>query len=145
MIKRILFGVLFVLGLNASAQIDGRIITNHVSTDDMVWSDLEDKFMFFRREERHIQYALIETKLNKEMTGRVTITLVESESVYTFTVYDYSIRQPEVGEMMFLECIEISTGDKCTIIFHQIDNTRVISVMMPGANLAVYFDNMEDQ
>ena len=136
--------VISIPGLQAAAQVDGRIITNHTETKDLVWSDVENEWMFFDKTPRTPEYMLIETKLNSQLTGKITITAVETSSVYTFTVYETRFEQPTVGDMMVLSAIEQSSGDKCTILIHKIGNEHMVSVMLPSSNLAVYFDNIQE-
>ena len=45
--KKVLLALFACLTFNAFAQVHGRIITDHVAVQDMVWSESDQKLMFF--------------------------------------------------------------------------------------------------
>ena len=142
--KKILFALSMLVSVALFGQVDGRIITHHTTVNDLVWSDVEDKWMFFEKTPRNPEYMLIETRLNSQLTGKITFTAVETNTSYVFTVYETKFGDPAEGEMMVLECIEQSSGNKCSVLIHKIGNEHMVSIMLPASSLAVFFDNLNE-
>ena len=122
------------------------MITDHTSTQDMVWSEVENKHMFFSKVERYEEYNLIESNVNQAGTGKITITDVKTKVTYTWTVHEVSYdKNAEGTEFVRCECIEVQTGDQCTIIFSKFGDNRMVSIMMPYSQLAVFMDDFGDE
>lgn len=143
--KKVLLALFACLTFNAFAQVHGRIIADHVAVQDMVWSESDQELMFFDKIERHQEFTLIETDLNSDLTGKLRITAMSDRTTYDFMVYGTSFPETDMGDMMRLECMEVSTGDKCTILVHKFENRHMVSVMMPKSRLAIFFDNLDEQ
>jgi len=144
--KKLLLTLLVVLTTNLSAQITGRMITDHTSTQDMVWSEVESKYMFFNKLARCEEYNMIETNVNQSNTGKIVITDIKTKVTYTFTVYQVNYDKTEEGtEFVRCECIEVQTGDQCTFIFTKYGDHRMVSIMMPSSRLAVFMDDFGDE
>lgn len=142
--KKILTLALSALTLTLSAQVTGRIITDHVKVDDLVWSDLEKEWMFFENTERYPEFNMIETDLKSDLSGKLRVTNIQDRQIYDFLVIESNFEESEYGEMMVMECMEVSSGDKCTIIVHKIGNEHMISLMLPGSRMAIFFDNLSE-
>ena len=144
--KKLLLTLLVVLTTNLSAQITGRMITDHTSTQDMVWSEVESKYMFFNKLARYEEYNMIETNVNQSNTGKIVITDIKTKVTYTWTVYQVNYDKTEEGtEFVRCECIEVQTGDQCTFIFTKYGDHRMVSIMMPSSRLAVFMDDFGDE
>jgi hypothetical protein len=143
--KKVLLALFACLTFNAFAQVHGRIITDHVAVQDMVWSESDQKLMFFDKVERHTEFTLIETDLNSELAGKLKITAVSDRATYDFMVYAASFPETDMGSMMRLECMEVSSGNKCTILIHKFEDRHMVSVMLPSSRIAIFFDNLDEQ
>jgi len=144
--KKLLLTLFVVLTTNLSAQITGRMITDHTSTQDMVWSEVEGKYMFFNKLARYEEYNMIETNVNQSNTGKIVITDIKTKVTYAWTVYQVNYDKTEEGtEFVRCECIEVQTGDQCTFIFTKYGDHRMVSIMMPSSRLAIFMDDFGDE
>lgn len=144
--KKLFLILLVVLTTNLSAQITGRMITDHTSTQDMVWSEVEGKYMFFNKLARYEEYNMIETNVNQSNTGKIVITDIKTKATYTWTVYQVNYDKTEEGtEFVLCECVEVQTGDQCTFIFTKYGDHRMVSIMMPSSRLAIFMDDFGDE
>lgn len=144
--KKLLLILLVVLTTNLSAQITGRMITDHTSTQDMIWSEIEGKYMFFPKVERHEEYNMIETNINQAGTGKIIVTDIKTKEIFTWTVYNVGYNKNEEGtEFINCECIEVQTGNQCTFIFSKYGDHRMVSVMMPTSQIAVFMDDFGNE
>ena len=138
--KKILTFALTALTLTLSAQINGRIITHHVATQSMVWSDVDQEYLYFPKAERYREDNLIETTLNNDNSGKVVITNVATEDRYDFLIHDASVDNQK--GTITLQCIEVNTSTRCTIIVIADGPNRLVSVFMPTEQLVVQLDNL---
>ena len=144
--KKLLFGLLFTVAFSASAQISGRMFTDHTSTQDMVWSEVEGTYMFFPKNQRYEEYNMIESNINQGGTGKIVVTDIKTKVAYTWTVYQVNYDKTEEGtEFVRCECVEVQTGDQCTFIFTRYGDHRMVSVMMPSSRLAIFMDDFGDE
>lgn len=142
--KKILTFALSALALTLSAQVSGRIITDHVKVEDLVWSNLDNEWMFFESIERYPEFNMIETKLNNDLTGNLRITNLRDQEFYDFLVLKTTDGKVELGQMLILDCIEMASGDKCSIVIHKVEKYHMISLMLPNSQMAIFFDNLPE-
>jgi hypothetical protein len=144
--KKLLVTLLCAASTILSAQITGRMITDHTSTQDMVWSEVEGTYMFFPKVQRYEEYNMIESNINQSNTGKIVITDIKTKVTYTWTVYQVNYDKTEEGtEFVRCECIEVQTGDQCTFIFTKYADHRMVSIMMPSSRLAIFMDDFGDE
>ena len=144
--KKFLLTLLVVLGLNVNAQDQGRVITHFTRVQSMNWSELDGKYIFIDQVARHPAQSIIETNFDfNKVSGRITLTTLESEDVYVFSIYDYNLKKADGNgsfDILRFECVENSTGEKCTIMFMKDEyGYSTIAIMMPNSNLAVWYDS----
>lgn len=148
--------LLLVIGLVASAfslsaqnDVNGRIITHSTATQTMVWSESDQKNIYFDKQERHPEDNLVEISLDsKTASGKVVITNINDGDAFTFIIYDYEFRPdqktPEgvLFNSFLIDCVESSTGTKARMVWLSYQNAefRMISVFMPSEQLAVHMD-----
>jgi len=131
-----------------SNQIIGRIITHSTSTQTMVWSESDQKHVYFTDRERYLEDNLIEINLDsRQASGKIKITNIGDGEVYTFNIYNYEFRPDQHGEgliydSMVIDCIEASSGTKAKIIYlsYQDSSFRAVSVFMPSEQMVVHMD-----
>lgn len=143
---------LIIATFSAKAQSDvvnGRVITHSTATKTMVWSEVDQKNIFFDQQERHPDDNLIETSINtRTATGKITITSIETGDVYNFNIFDYEVRPEQITpdgtkyDTFIIDCIEVNTGAKARIVFmsYQDSSFRMVTVFMAEDQLAVYMD-----
>jgi len=144
--KKLFLILTFFVATNLSAQITGRIFTDHTTANDMVWSDIEKKFMFFDKIDRFEEFNMIETNVNSFGTGTIVITKIKTRQMYTFTVYKTEVNQNDEGrDYVKFECIEVDSGNQCTFIFLTSGDKRLVNVMLPADKLAIFMDDFGNQ
>jgi hypothetical protein len=141
--KLILATFVCVSSVTSFAQASGRIITHHTTVNSMVWSEVEDKYMYFPKAARHVEHNLIESNINNTGSGKILITNVESEDHYDFMVHEADYSQAAEG-IVRLECIEVATSTRCTILIQAREGGRMVTVFMPDEQLVVFYDNLQE-
>lgn len=138
--KKYLLIALTALSTTLFGQISGRMITHHVSTQSMVWSDVDQEYFYFPKAERYYEDNLIETTLNDDKSGKIVITNIATEDRYDFLIHD-AIFDNQRGTIT-LQCIEVNTSTRCTIVVVADGPNRLVSVFMPTEKLVVHLDNL---
>lgn len=143
-LKRIFTYLLFFLPLLSFAQNSYNIVTDKVRIDDMVWSSVDEEFLFFEKVPRRLSTVVWEFTLNDNKTGVVRVTELEDGDKYGFTVYDWNIRQDNYErDYIWIDAIQVSNSEKVTIMVQPNElKQHLISVFMPDSKICIFFDNM---
>jgi hypothetical protein len=145
--KKVLLGLMLtfaVLTANAQSQ-SGTTIMKRTSSQRMVWSDVDDKWLFFPLRERHYEASVWETLLNDNGTGSIRITNVDSEITYGINIYKWEMRTNDDGQQyIWIEGIQISDSQRLQVIMNSYSNGKMYTVFMPDSQLAIFFDNLTE-
>jgi len=127
-----------------SSKQPNNLITHHSSVQRMIWSDVDDEYMFFDLKERYRDANFWQFTFNDNNTGYVKMTNVSSEDFYEFTIYDWEIRENTNGDdYLWIDAIQKIDYKKVTIIVNTYPSGKLISVFMPDDKLAIFFDNLD--
>ena len=140
--KKTIFTLLMVLGFGLFGQASGTVKTTHVQIQDMVRSTINQEWVFIDKVPHNERPYVWQFDIAKNGTGVAVATDLVNGQRFTFTVQSVDYKDPDEGQMVFLESLEIATDEKCTIIVHKIDTNHIISVMMPVSGVALFFDNL---
>jgi hypothetical protein len=142
--KKIILGILLTITtLSSFGQNTTTSVTRHVSTDKMVWSDSDEKWVFISNEDRRNETVVWEFTLDEDRTGKIKANSVDTEDIYTFTVYNWEIRVNDSGlEYLWIEMVQNVNNEKGTFMINVYPEGRVYSAFLPKSNLVVYFDNL---
>lgn len=143
-LKRIFTYLLFFLPFLSFAQNSYNIVTDKVRIDDMVWSSVDEEFLFFEKVPRRPSRVVWEFTLNDNNTGVVRVTELEDGDKYAFTIYDWRIKQDTYErDYVWMEAIQVSNSEKVTIMVQPNHlKQHMISVFMPDSKICIFFDNM---
>jgi len=144
--KKFLFGVLVTLTtLSAYGQKPKEepslLITRNTSTQRMVWSDVEDEWMFFDLAERYPDNNVWLTYFNDNGSGYMKMVRVSNNEEFQFTIYKYEMRENERGEYLWIDALQSFDGQKVTILIQEYgEGIKMITIFMPDSNIVLYFD-----
>lgn len=145
--KKLLFGLLVTLTTLSAygqkpAQEPSVLITRHTSTNQMVWSDLDNKWMFFDKDERRPEANVWLTYFNDNGTGYIKMFNVASGDFYEMNIYNYEMgTNQQGGRKLEIDAIQVTDGQKITIIVNEYEEgIKMVSVFLPEDGLAIFFD-----
>ena len=144
--KLILSFVLALTSFGAFSQNNlHNVITNSISTQRMVWSDIDDEWLFFDLEEEHLEYYSWLVNFNDNHTGTIKITGVKNQKIYDLIIYNWEIRQDEdEKDYIWMDIMQTFNSEKGTIMLNEYPNGKFISVFLPDSQLAIFFSNLEE-
>ena len=117
------------------------LITRFTSSDRMVWSEVENKYMFFDLNEREYDPCVWLSYFNDNGTGKIKMINVNNGETYQFSIYDYQMGENDNGIYLEIDAIQITDSQKVTIIVNEYENGfKMVSVFLPDDNLAIFFD-----
>lgn len=136
--------VFLLISFISTAQNSYNIITDKVRIDHMIWSDTDDKFLFFPKTERHFSKVIWEFTLNENSTGIAKVTELEDGDKYAFNIYNWEVKQDEHNrDYVWMDAIQTSNSEKVTIMVNSNDlKQQMISVFLPDSKVCIFFDNM---
>ena len=146
--KKFLLGLLFVL---TTAFAYGQkptnepsvLITRHLSSNRMVWSNTDNKHLFFDLDERAPENCVWLSYFNDNGTGYIKMIKVSNSVVYDFNIYDYVMKEDDNGQYLRIEAIQTSNGEKVTILVNTYEDDggwKMVSIFLPESDLALFFD-----
>ena len=142
--KRILLTFLLaVISLTAYSQNNKTIITKFTSIQRMVWSNVDNKNLFFDLKDRYYDVNVWELNFNDNRSGTIKITNTKTDEVYAFNIYNWEIRTDDNGkDYIWVDVLQISDSQRCTILITSYDSGKMISVFMPESQMCMFFDNL---
>lgn len=141
-----IFGVLMAItALSAYGQKPSNepsvLITRNTSTQRMVWSEVDDEWMFFDLTERHPDNNVWLSYFNDNGSGYMKMIRVSNNEEFPFTIYDYEMRENDRGEYLWIDALQTSDGQKVTILVQEYgEGIKMVSVFMPDSKVVLYFD-----
>ena len=144
--KRLLFGLLVALTtLSAYGQKPltepSVLITRNTSTQRMVWSDVDDEFMFFDLKDRYRDINVWLSYFNENGTGYIKMIREYNNEFIELNIYNYEMKEDEEGTYLKVQAIQAKDGQKVTLIIQDYgDGFKMLTVFMPDDQLAIYFD-----
>lgn len=146
--KKLLLLLFGLLSFTTLAQSQYEITTYYSASSKMVWSDVDNKYLFFNLDERHLARFEWEFILNDNHTGRVSAVHISrnDRDNYNFNIYNYEIRENKDGrEYLWIDAIQISDSQKVTFIVDRNSyGENMISIFMPESDLQIVFDNFDE-
>ena len=141
--KALLTILLAVSSLTAYSQSGGTIITKFTSIQRMIWSDIDDKHLFFDLEKRYSDINVWQMNFNENHSGVIKMTSSKTDEVYAFNIYNWEIRTNNYGEdYIWVDVLQVSDSQRCTILINSYDEGKMISIFMPESQLCMFFDNL---
>lgn len=121
------------------------LITYNVSSQRMVWSDVDKKYIFFDINVRHIESNMWQFMFNDNHTGNITMTNISTGTIYKFTIYQWEIRVNEEGvNYLWIDCLQIVDSQRVTILVNTYPTGKLVSVFIADKQLALFFDSLQD-
>lgn len=109
----------------------------------MVWSNTDNKHLFFDLDERAPENCVWLSYFNDNGTGYIKMIKVSNSVVYDFNIYDYVMKEDENGQYLRIEAIQTSNGEKVTILVNTYEDDggwKMVSIFLPESDLALFFD-----
>ena len=146
--KKLLFGLLVTLTTLSAygqkpAQEPSVLITRHTSTQKMVWSDLDEKWMFFDKDERRPETHVWLTYFNDNGTGYIKMYNISDGEFYEMNIYNYELGENKYGgRSLDIDAVQITDGQKITIIVNEYEDktNKMVTIFLPSDGLAIFFD-----
>ena len=144
--KRLILGLFVTLtALSAYGQkpdeLPSVLITRHTSTQRMVWSDVDDEYMFFDLKDRYRDINVWLSYFNDNGTGYIQMIREYNNEFIELNVYNYEIKEDVEGTYLKVQAIQSKDGQKITVIVQDYgDGFKMVTVFMPDDQLAIYFD-----
>ena len=109
----------------------------------MVWSNVDNKNLFFDLKDRYYDVNVWELNFNDNRSGTIKITNTKTDEVYAFNIYNWEIRTDDNGkDYIWVDVLQISDSQRCTILITSYDSGKMISVFMPESQMCMFFDNL---
>ena len=144
--KRLILGLFVTLtALSAYGQkpdeLPSVLITRNTSTQRMVWSDVDDEYMFFDLKDRYRDINVWLSYFNDNGTGYIQMIREYNNEFIELNVYNYEIKEDAKGTYLKVQAIQSKDGQKVTLIIQDYgDGFKMVTVFMPDDQLAIYFD-----
>ena len=126
-----------------------KYLTTYYSTvSNMVWSQSDQKYLFFELEPRHLSRFEWTFNFNENHTGTIYSNHHQRGEVtkYGFNIYKWEIRQMDDGrDYIWIDAIQVSDSQKVTFIIDK--NTygeNLVSLFMLESNKHLTFDNFDE-
>ena len=117
------------------------LITRNTSTQRMVWSDVQDEWMFFDLTERHPDNNVWLSYFNDNGSGYMKMIRVSNNEEFAFTIYDYEMRENDRGQYLWIDALQIHDGQKVTVLVQEYgEGIKMVTIFMPKSNVVLYFD-----
>ena len=117
------------------------LITRHTSTQRMVWSDVDDEYMFFDLKDRYRDINIWLSYFNDNGTGYIKMIREYNNEFIELNIYDYEMKEDAEGTYLKIQAIQAKDGQKVTVIVQDYgDGFKMVTVFMPDDQLAIYFD-----
>ena len=117
------------------------LITRNTSTQRMVWSDVQDEWMFFDLTERHSDNNVWLSYFNDNGSGYMKMIRVSNNEEFAFTIYDYEMRENDRGQYLWIDALQIHDGQKVTVLVQEYgEGIKMVTIFMPKSNVVLYFD-----
>ena len=133
--KKFFFIFLFLISFISFGKTTNVVKTFNTSSSKMVWSDIDEKYLFFDLDERH--YSIFEwtISLNQNKTGYIRAIHIErtGDTKYAFNVHNWEIKQNDRGEnYIWIDSIQVSDSQKVTLLINKNHyNEQLLSLFMP--------------
>ena len=144
--KRLILGLFVTLtALSAYGQkpdeLPSVLITRNTSTQRMVWSDVDDEYMFFDLKDRYRDINIWLSYFNDNGTGYIKMIREYNNEFIELNIYNYEMKEDEEGTYLKVQAIQAKDGQKVTLIIQDYgDGFKMLTVFMPDDQLAIYFD-----
>lgn len=146
--KKLLLILLTLVSLSTFAQTTNSVTTLNVATSKMVWSNIDNKYIFVDVDKRHYARFVWTFTFNDNHTGNINSVHVQrGETVkYGFIIYTWEIRQNDNGEdFIWIDAMQVSDSQKVTIMVNRnYHGENMISVFMPESETHLCFDNFDE-
>lgn len=117
------------------------LITRNTSTQRMVWSDVEDEWMFFDLVDRYSDNNVWLSYFNSNGSGYMKMVRVSTGEEFAFTIYGYEMRENDRGEYLWIDALQVHDGQKVTILVQEYgQGIKMVTVFMPTSKVVLYFD-----
>lgn len=112
----------------------------------MIWSSVDEKFLFFEKVERHYSKVVWEFILNDNGTGTVKVTELGDGDKYGFNIYSWEVKQNEKNrDYIWMDAIQVSNSEKVTVMVNSNDlQQQMITIFLPDSKMCIFFDNMSN-
>lgn len=145
--KKLLFSLLFaVSSLCLYGQSEPtNLITYNTASQRMVWSDVDNEYLFFDINPRHRESNMWQFMFNDNHTGSITMTNISTGTIYKFTIYQWEIRVNDDGiNYLWIDCLQVVDSQRITILVNTYPNGKMVSTFMPDKQLCIFFDNLQE-
>ena len=146
--KKLFFLFVLLFSLKSFSQTNTSVSTYNVATSDMVWSDMDEKYLFFPVDERHFAKFVWNFTFNDNYTGAIKSSHIgrTENTNYGFNIYKWEIRNNNDGsEYIWVDAIQVSDSQKVTFIINKNSyGENMISLFMPEKNKFLTFDNFNE-
>lgn len=146
--KKLFFIFTLLFSIVSFGQTTNTVKTFNMSSSRMVWSETDDKFLFFDLDERHYSIFQWTITLNENNTGVISATHIgrDEYTKYNFNIYDWQIKQNDRGEnYIWIDAIQVSDSQKVTLLINKNQyNEQLFSLFMPESKIMFIFDNFNE-
>jgi len=123
-------------------QVSGVILTTHETVSDMIWSKIDNEFIFFEKKPRRRANCRWTIEIDNRNIGYIQMEELDSDDYYRFNIYSMELIKLEQGDGVMFKGIQANGGQKTEVIISKNERgEQMIAVFMAEDQLAVYFDN----
>ena len=146
--KKLLFLLVTLLSLSAFGQTKGVIVTHYFSTQRMVWSDVDNEWLFFDNDDLTRRSCQWNFTLEDDGSGTVYMEeLIKDGDEYELVIYDWNITPIGDCDGIDSKFIQKIDGQKGSVMIQKCIVGGVakhaISIFLPETQLFIYFDNFQ--
>jgi hypothetical protein len=146
--KKLFFIITLLFSIVSFGQTTNTVKTFNLETSRMVWSDVDEKYLFFDLDKRH--YSIFEwtISLNNNNTGFISASHIGrvEDTKYAFNIHNWEIKQNDDGaDYLWIDAIQVSDSQKVTLLINKnMYNEQIFSLFMPESNIMLVFDNFNE-
>ena len=108
----------------------------------MVWSDMNDEWLYLPRVERHRRSSNWSIKLNDNRTGLVSMEDLNDGDDYYLEIYNWKNEDIKGKNGIVAEFVQRSDGQKGTMILQWENGNYGMAIFLPQEKVYLFFDNM---
>ena len=152
--KKLLFLVLLLIGFGAKSQGTNpnavNIVTHYFKTERMVWSDSDEKYLFFPLDDRTRRSCMWTFNILDDGSGTIDMQELSGndKSSYHLSVYEWKTNFKEDVSIVMMQFIQNVNGMKGSCFVQKFMDdygavSNAVSIFLPEEELFIYFDNFQ--
>lgn len=143
--KKLLFTLAILCSTIGFGQVQthsATIVTHYTTIETMVWSELNDEWVYIPNIKRHRRSSNWSITLKSDGSGIISMEDLKDGDNYYLEVYSWRAEDIKGKNGIVADFVQRIDGQKGTIIMQWENGMYGISVFLPQERAYLFFDNM---